>query len=77
MAKVSGTVDRAVVITGASTGIGEACALRLDRLGWRVFAGVRKDEDGERLKERSSERLAPVLIDVTDAKSISSAIYLH
>jgi len=73
MATKRGTEHRAVVITGASTGIGEACALRLDRHGWRVFAGVRKDEDGERLRERSSERLAPVLIDVTDAESISSA----
>ncbi|NUQ55721.1 MAG: SDR family NAD(P)-dependent oxidoreductase, partial [Dehalococcoidia bacterium] len=39
--------ERSVVITGASTGIGRACALRLDRMGWRVFAGVRKPADGE------------------------------
>ena len=38
--------NRAVVITGASTGIGAACALHLDRLGFAVFAGVRKSEDG-------------------------------
>ncbi|MCH7811697.1 MAG: SDR family oxidoreductase [Chloroflexi bacterium] len=63
----------AVVITGASTGIGEACALRLDKKGFRVFAGVRKDEDGERLKGQASERLTPVRIDVTDEASISAA----
>ena len=34
---------KSVVITGASTGIGRACALILDRNGFRVFAGVRKD----------------------------------
>jgi len=32
---------RSVVVTGASTGIGEACALRMDGQGWRAFAGVR------------------------------------
>ena len=32
-----------VVITGASTGIGEGCAVELDRRGWRVFAGIRSD----------------------------------
>jgi NAD(P)-dependent dehydrogenase (short-subunit alcohol dehydrogenase family) len=36
---------RSVVITGASTGIGRGCALRMDALGWRVFAGVRKEVD--------------------------------
>ena len=36
----------AVVITGASTGIGKACALRLDGMGFDVFAGVRREEDG-------------------------------
>ena len=64
---------RAVVITGASTGIGEACALRLDRHGWRVFAGVRKEADGERLKQQASDRFAPITIDVTAQASIKSA----
>ncbi len=60
----------AVLITGASTGIGEACALRLDRGGFRVFAGVRKPADGDALRAKASPRLAPVLIDVTDQPSI-------
>ena len=63
----------AVVITGASTGIGEACALRLDKMGFRVFAGVRKEADGARVKGEASERLTPLIIDVTDAGSIASA----
>ena len=62
----------AVVITGASTGIGRACALDLDGRGFRVFAGVRKDEDGERLRsERPS--IEPLRIDVTDAGEIAAA----
>ncbi|MQC17534.1 MAG: SDR family oxidoreductase [Chloroflexi bacterium] len=63
----------AVLITGASTGIGRACALHLDRLGFRVLAGVRKSEDGDALRAEASARLAPVLIDITDAESIAEA----
>jgi NAD(P)-dependent dehydrogenase (short-subunit alcohol dehydrogenase family) len=62
-----------VVITGASTGIGEACALHLDRLGWRVFAGVRQQQDADRLRASASARLTPVVIDVTDGKLIAQA----
>ncbi len=63
----------AVVVTGASTGIGEACALGLDGLGVRVFAGVRKAADGDALTRKASGRLTPVLLDVTDAAAIAAA----
>ena len=63
-----------VLVTGASTGIGEACALHLDRLGWRVFAGVRRDEDGERLRKQATERLTPVRLDVTDEAEVTNAL---
>ena len=62
-----------VVITGASTGIGEACALELDRLGFRVFAGVRAEADGERLRRQASPRLAPLRLDVTDGQQVADA----
>lgn len=68
--------NRVVVITGASTGIGAACALHLDGLGFHVFAGVRKMEDGEALRSRGSTRLTPLLLDVTDEKSIRNAVAL-
>lgn len=61
---------RAILITGASTGIGAACALELDKLGFRVYAGVRKPADGEALQAQASERLTPVLLDVTVAETI-------
>jgi NAD(P)-dependent dehydrogenase (short-subunit alcohol dehydrogenase family) len=65
--------DRSVLITGASTGIGAACALDLDKLGFCVFAGVRKASDGEALQARSSERLTPVMVDVALAETIEQA----
>jgi NAD(P)-dependent dehydrogenase (short-subunit alcohol dehydrogenase family) len=61
---------KSVVITGSSSGIGRACALMLDRNGFRVFAGVRKDADGDALRMAASESLTPVHIDVTDPASI-------
>jgi NAD(P)-dependent dehydrogenase (short-subunit alcohol dehydrogenase family) len=63
-----------VLVTGASTGIGEATALRLDSMGFRVFAGVRKEEDGERLRAAGSDRLRIVYpLDVTDGDQIAAA----
>lgn len=62
-----------IVITGASTGIGEACALYLDELGYRVFAGVRQPADGDALKAKASARLTPILLDVTNEASIDRA----
>lgn len=64
----------AVVVTGASTGIGEACALRLDRMGFAVFAGVRKEADAEALRARTSDRLTTVLLDVTREQDIERAV---
>lgn len=61
---------RAVVVTGASSGIGRSCALRLDAAGWCVFAGVRSAADGDALRAAASERLVPVQVDVTDADSV-------
>ena len=62
-----------VFITGTSSGIGEDAALRLDGRGDRVFAGVRRPEDGERLAARASDRLTPVICDLADEASIEAA----
>lgn len=62
-----------VVITGSSTGIGRACALRLTRAGFRVFAGVRRPEDGEGLRAEAGDLLEPLIIDVTDDATIAAA----
>ncbi len=62
-----------MLVTGASTGIGRATALRLDAAGWRVFAGVRREEDAEALREAGSPNLEPLILDVTDPEQIAAA----
>lgn len=62
-----------VVVTGASTGIGEAVTRRLDALGYRVVAGVRRPADAARLTAGGSNRLATVTLDVTDPDQIAAA----
>jgi NAD(P)-dependent dehydrogenase (short-subunit alcohol dehydrogenase family) len=58
-----------VLVTGASTGIGEATALRLRELGFESVSGVRSDEDAERLARSG---LRAVKLDVTDAEQIAA-----
>ncbi|MBN1497168.1 MAG: SDR family NAD(P)-dependent oxidoreductase [Spirochaetes bacterium] len=65
--------EKSIFITGSSTGIGKACALHFDRLGYRVFAGVRKKADADSLRQEASDRLVPVTIDVTDPALIMKA----
>jgi NAD(P)-dependent dehydrogenase (short-subunit alcohol dehydrogenase family) len=65
--------SRNVVVTGASTGIGAACARYLDERGFRVFAGVRKQADAKRIAALGSARLEPLSLDVTEAESIAEA----
>lgn len=62
-----------VLISGASTGIGRATALRLAASGWTVLAGVRKTADGEALRVDGGERVIPLQLDVTDPEQIERA----
>jgi NAD(P)-dependent dehydrogenase (short-subunit alcohol dehydrogenase family) len=65
-----------VLVTGTSTGIGHSTALELARRGWRVFAGVRKEADGDALKREAEGEVHIVLLDVADEASIDSAAAL-
>jgi NAD(P)-dependent dehydrogenase (short-subunit alcohol dehydrogenase family) len=48
--------------------------LVLDAKGYRVFAGVRREEDGRALKEEASDALTPLLLDVTDSDTVAYAV---
>lgn len=63
----------AVVITGASTGIGRATARYLAERGVRVFAGVRREQDADALRGEGAGGVTPVQLDVTDRQSIARA----
>ncbi len=67
------TEKKAVVVTGASSGIGRACVSALVHSGWRVFATVRKPQDGDKLQAAFGADLMPAIMDVTDRGSISIA----
>jgi NAD(P)-dependent dehydrogenase (short-subunit alcohol dehydrogenase family) len=70
---MAGNASGAIVVTGASSGIGRATALQLDADGYRVFAGVRKEADARELSQDGSDRLTPITLDVTHAGQIEAA----
>ena len=64
----------AVVVTGASSGIGAACALDCVGRGMTVFAGVRDPRAGEALVAKGGPLLIPIRLDVTDETSIARSV---
>lgn len=62
-----------VVVTGTSTGIGAVTAVHLTEKGFRVFAGVRREEDGVALAAGTEHKLMPLILDVADETSIAAA----
>ena len=58
-----------VVVTGASTGLGAATARELAGCGFHVLAGVRKDSDADKLRDRNIE---PVILDITKPADIAA-----
>lgn len=61
------------VVTGSSSGIGEACTTRLARAGHRVIAGVRQEADAKRLAALD-DSIVPVILDVTDQAHIDALV---
>jgi NAD(P)-dependent dehydrogenase (short-subunit alcohol dehydrogenase family) len=66
----TGSLDRAVAITGASTGIGRAAVAKAVREGAHVFPSVRKQSDAEGLKREFGEAATPLIFDVADEAAV-------
>jgi NAD(P)-dependent dehydrogenase (short-subunit alcohol dehydrogenase family) len=64
---------KAVLITGASSGIGRASVSRMVRSSWRVFATVRRAQDGDQLRSDFGTSVTPVILDVTNRTSVAAA----
>ena len=64
-------IQRSVLITGCSSGIGLASALAMKARGWRVFATARKPEDLARLKDDLG--VESLYLDYTEPDSIAAA----
>jgi len=67
------TAARAVVVTGASTGIGWGCVKVLTAAGFHVFGSVRKQADADRLSGEFGAAFTPLVFDVTDRAAIAKA----
>lgn len=65
---------QAIFISGASSGIGKACAYRLADAGYHVIAGIRKMSDANALEQERNRGIEAVFVDITDQGSIRSLV---
>lgn len=72
LAEETTTGQKAVLVTGATSGIGLKVAQKLAGNGFYVYAGARKDEDMQRLD--AMENITAVRIDVTKQEQIDAAV---
>ncbi|MFQ5434118.1 MAG: SDR family oxidoreductase [Anaerolineae bacterium] len=67
-------MNKFVLITGVSTGIGYAAARELAGQGYHVFGSVRKQADADRLLSEFPANFTPLLFDVTDETAVHTAV---
>jgi hypothetical protein len=67
---MTSSLDRAIVVTGASTGIGRAAVAKAVREGAHVFASVRKQADADSLRTEFGDAVTPLQFDVADEAGV-------
>ncbi len=65
--------EKSVFISGAASGIGRQCTMSLVDAGFRVIAGVRNKQAGEKLAQMAPGQVKPIVLDITKSKDIESA----
>lgn len=65
-----------VLITGVSTGIGKTTAIEMAKNGYRVFAGVRQENDVKILENEKIQNLIPIILDVTKENDTNNTLTL-
>lgn len=63
------TLEKLIVVTGASTGMGASAARELARQGFHVLAGVRRDRDADAMRSTGIE---PVILDITNSEQVEA-----
>lgn len=68
--------NKIILITGASSGMGEATAILLAKSGYKVFAGVRSQTAIDKFDKLNLTNLYPIILDVTKSEEINNAFNL-
>lgn len=71
---MTGVTDKIVLVTGASSGIGEATVRELAQAGARLFIGARRGDRLQALAQELGEPVAWQELDVTDADSFEAFV---
>ncbi len=66
--------QKITLVTGTSSGIGRAAALELVRIGFQVYAGVRRESDADALREAALGKIDPVILDVTIPEQVDAVV---
>ncbi|CAH1253428.1 DHRS9 [Branchiostoma lanceolatum] len=72
--RIPNTSDKFVLITGCDSGFGREDAIRLDGLGFRVFAACLTEKGEEEIRKSCSERVVTLRMNVADQESVKQGL---